>query len=410
MRRVTRSGVLTKSLLSLLGLALTVGAAYARKEYGPGVSDTEIKIGQTMPYSGPASAYGRIGKAEAAYFKMINEHGGVNGRKITLISLDDSYSPPKTVEQTRKLVEKEEVLLLFNSLGTPTNTATHKYVNQKGVPQLFVASGATKWGDPKHYPWTIGWQPNYQTEARAYAAYILEHLPDARIGVLYQNDDYGKDYLQGFHDGLGDKAATMIVKEVSYETSDPTVNSQIVTLKSSGADVFFDITTPKFAAQAIRKAYEINWHPVHFLNNVSASTAAVLKPAGLKASKGIITAGYGKDLTDPQWQTGKDYDNYVAWMKKYFPKGKIDDANIGYGYLVAMTLVHVLRQCGDNLSRVNVMRHAVNIQNLELPLLLPGVVLNTSPRDYFPIEAVRLEKFNGERWELFGDLIRADRS
>src|SRR5581483_12231754 len=337
--------------VSLFGVALSVGAAHAEKKYDPGASDTEIKIGQTMPYSGPASPYGQIGKAQAAYFQMINEQGGINGRKIKFISLDDSYSPPKTVEQTRKLVEQEQVLLLFNSLGTAPNTAIHKYVNQKKIPHLFVASGATKWGDPKNYPWTMGWQPNYQTEARAYAVYILKNLPNAKIAVLYQNDDYGKDYLQGFHDGLGDKAAKMIVKEVSYETTDPTVDSQIVTLKASGADVFFNITTPKFAAQAIRKAYDIGWHPVHFLNNVSISTATVLKPAGLEKAKGLISVGYGKDITDPQWQNGQDYKDYVAWLNKYMPGAKLDDANNGYGYLTAMTLVHVLKACGDNLTR-----------------------------------------------------------
>lgn len=398
-----------KSAVLLFGLALSAGSAYAAKKYDEGASDTEIKVGQTMPYSGPASPYGQIGRAQAAYFKMINEQGGVNGRKINLLSMDDGYSPPRTVEQTRKLVEQEGVLFLFNPLGTAPNSAIHKYVNEKKIPHLFVASGATKWGDPKNFPWTMGWQPNYQTEGRAYAAYVLKNYPNAKIGILYQNDDYGKDYLSGFKDGLGAKASKMIVKEVTYEVTDPTVDSQIVTLKGSGADVFFNITTPKFAAQAIRKAFDIDWHPVHLLNNVSASTATVLVPAGVEKAKGVITAGYGKDLTDPQWQKGKDYDDYVAWLHKYMPGGRLDDGNIGYGYMTAMTLVHVLKACGDNLTRENVMKQAASIKNLDLPLLLPGIKINTGPNDYFPIESVRLQKFNGEKWELFGDVIHADK-
>jgi branched-chain amino acid transport system substrate-binding protein len=392
------------TLASLSGVALVVGSAYGAM-YGPGVTNKQIEIGQTMPYSGPASAYGTIGKAEAAYFKMVNDDGGINGRKIKLISLDDGYSPPKTVEQIRKLVEKDNVLFIFQSLGTPTNTAVHKYLNAKKVPQLFVATGATKWGDPKHYPWTMGWQPNYQSEAKAYAAYILKHYPDAKIGILYQNDDYGKDYLRGFKEGLGMKAASMIVKEVSYETTDPTVESQIIELKASGANLFFNIATPKFAAQAIRQAHAIGWKPVQFLNNVSANVGAVLKPAGLDASKGIITAEYLKDPTDPQWRNDKDYKEWVAWMKKYNPGASMDDGNYVYGYAVAYTLAQVLKKCGDDLTRDNVMRQAANLKDLKVPMLLPGIKITTTPKDYFPIESVRLAKFDGQKFQLFGSVI-----
>jgi branched-chain amino acid transport system substrate-binding protein len=392
------------SLASLLGLMLAAGGASAAK-YGPGVTDTEIKLGQTMPYSGPASAYGSIGKAEAAYFKMVNDHGGINGRKVNLISLDDSYSPPKTVEQIRKLVEQENVLAIFQSLGTPTNSAIHKYMNAKKVPQLFVATGATEWGDYKHYPWTMGWQPNYQSESKAYAAYILKNMPNAKIGILYQNDDYGKDYLHGFKEGLGNKASKMIVKELSYETTDPTVDSQIVQLKASGADVFFNVTTPKFAAQAIRKAHEIDWKPVQFLNNVSANINTVFKPAGIDASKGIITSQYMKDINDPQFKNDKDYKEWVAFMDKYLPGVSKDNPNYAYGYAVAYTMEQVLKQCGDDLTRENVMRQAANLKNLKVPLLYPGVTINTSPTDYYPVEAVVLSKFDGVKAVPFTEVI-----
>ncbi len=388
-----------------IGLALSAAPALAAKHYGPGVTDKEIKIGQTMPYSGPASAYGQIGKAEAAYFKTINDEGGINGRKIDLISLDDGYSPPKTVEQIRKLVEEDHVLFIFQSLGTPTNTAIHKYLNAKKVPQLFVATGATKWDDPKHYPWTMGWQPNYQQEAKIYAADILKNHPNAKIGVLYQNDDYGKDYLKGFVDGLGAKAKTMIVKEVSYETSEPTVDSQIVTLKGSGADVFFNITTPKFAAQAIRQAYDIGWHPVQYLNNVSNSTGAVLKPAGFEKAKGIISTVYLKDPTDKQWDNDPAMIKFKEWLKKSLPGADPADGNNVYGYTVAQTLVHVLKQCGDDLTRENVMKQAASIKNLELPMLLPGIKINTSPTDFAPIGQMQLESFDGQNWVLHGSVM-----
>ncbi|MCI4431520.1 MAG: ABC transporter substrate-binding protein [Burkholderiales bacterium] len=393
------------SLAAILAAALASPAAFAQKKYDPGASDTEIKIGNTNPYSGPASAYGTIGKSIAAYFKMINEQGGVNGRKITFISYDDGYSPPKTVEMVRKLVEQDEVLFIFQTLGTPSNTAIHKYMNTKKVPQLHVATGATKWNDPKEYPWTMGWQPNYQTEARVYAQYILKTKPDAKIAILFQNDDYGKDYLKGMKDGLGDKAATMIVKEVSYEVTDPTVDSQMVQLQASGADVFFNITTPKFAAQAIRKAYDLGWKPLHFLNNVSASVGSVLTPAGLDKSVGVITTQYGKDPTDPNWKDDPGMKRWAEFMKKYYPDGSMIDASNVYGYSVAQTLVQVLKQCGNNLTRENVMLQAASMKDFVTDSALPGIKINTSATDFAPIESVQLAKFDGKTWVLFGEIM-----
>jgi branched-chain amino acid transport system substrate-binding protein len=396
---------LVLSAAALIGAAIAANPAAAQKKYGPGVTDTEIKIGQTNPYSGPASAYASNGKTEAAYFAMINEQGGVNGRKINFISLDDGYSPPKTVEQVRKLVEQDEVLLVYAPLGTPSNSAIHQYMNAKKVPQLFVATGATKWGDPQHFPWTMGWQPNYQTEAKIYAKYLLANKPDARIGILYQNDDYGKDYLKGFKDGLGDKAAKMIVSEVTYEVTDATVDSQIVTLKGAGADVFFNITTPKFAAQAIRKAYDIDWHPLHFLNNVSNSIGAVLQPAGPEKAVNIISTVYYKDATDAKWQNDPEYKDWIAFMKKYNKDSDPADNNTVLAYARAYTLVQVLKQCGDDLSRENVMKQAANLKNLRAPMLLPGIVINTSPTDFYPIEQMSLEKFDGKNWQLIGEVL-----
>jgi branched-chain amino acid transport system substrate-binding protein len=375
----------------------------------PGVTSTEIKVGNINPYSGPASAYGTIGKSIGAYFKMINEQGGVNGRKINYISYDDSYSPPKAVEMVRKLVEQDQVALVFQPLGTPSNSAIHKYMNQSKVPHLFVATGATKWNDPKNFPWTMGWQPNYQTEGRVYAAHLLRTVKDAKVGILFQNDDYGKDYLKGFEDGLGDKAKALIVMKQSYEVTDPTIDSQIANLKNSGANVFFNITTPKFAAQAIKKAHDLGWKPVHYLNNVSTSTATVLKPAGLDASKGLITALYIKDVTDPQWKNDKGYKDWVEWMKKYYPDGSIEDNSNAYGYSVAMTMVQVLKQCGNDLSRENIMKQAANLKNLELPMLLPGIKINTGPDDFAPIEQEQLARFNGEVWEIFGEVVASVR-
>jgi branched-chain amino acid transport system substrate-binding protein len=392
--------------LFALALATAVSqVSYAEKKYGPGVTDTEIKIGSTNPYSGPASAYGVIGRAESAYFKMINDQGGINGRKINFISLDDAYSPPKTVEQVRRLVEQDEVLFIFQSLGTPSNTAIHKYMNARKVPQLFVATGATKWGDPQNFPWTMGWQPNYQTEGHLYAKYLLQNKPDAKIAVLYQNDDYGKDYLKGFHDGLGKQAERLIAKEVSYEVTDPTVDSQVVTLQASGADTLFIIATPKFAAQAIRKVYDVGWKPMTFLNNVSSSVAAVLQPAGLEKSVGLITALYLKDPTDLQWENDPPMKIWLAWMKKYYPEGDVKDGLNVYGYAAAQTLVQALKQCGDELTQENVMRQAANLKNLEVLVLLPGIRINTSPTDFYPIEQVQLARFDGKRWVLFGDVL-----
>jgi len=389
----------------LLAAALASPAILAQKKYDPGASDTEIRIGNTNPYSGPASAYGTIGKTITAYFKMVDDQGGINGRKINFISYDDAYSPPKTVEMVRKLVEQDNVLFVFQTLGTPSNTAIHKYMNMKKVPQLHVATGASKWNDPKNFPWTMGWQPNYQTEARIYAKSILQTNPDGKIGVLYQNDDYGKDYLKGLKDGLGDKAAKAIVAEVSYEVSDPTVDSQIVQLQASGANVFFNVGTPKFAAQAIRKAYDIGWKPVQYLNNVSSSIGAVLTPAGLEKSVGIITTAYLKDYSDAQWANDPAVKRWESFMKKYYPAGDLNDGSNIYGYTVARTLEQVLKQCGDNLTRENVMKQAASMKGHYIDTLLPGITITTSDNDYAPIESVQMQRFNGKRWERFGGVM-----
>ncbi|HYM31327.1 MAG TPA: ABC transporter substrate-binding protein [Candidatus Cybelea sp.] len=386
-------------------LCLAASTAFgADRKYGPGVSDTEIKIGQTMPYSGPLSAYGAIGKAEAAYFKMVNEKGGVNGRKIDFVTLDDGYQPPKTVEVTRKLVEEDQVLGIVGSLGTPTNVAIHKYLNGKQVPQLFVATGATEWGDPEHFPWTMGWQPSYQVEGHIYARYIMKNLPNTKVAVLYQNDDAGKDYLKGITDGFGDKAGKFIVKAVSYEVTDPTVDSQVVTLQSSGADTFFNPAAPKQAAQAIRKAYDVGWKPKQFLGSISASVQSVLKPAGFEKAAGLITAAYLKDPTDKTWANDPAYKDWLAWMKKYNPEGSVEDSFNVYGYTVAMTVVKVLQKCGNDLTRENLMKQAANM-NFELPMLLPGIKVNTAPTNFFPVHQMHLQKFDGEKWILFGDVI-----
>jgi branched-chain amino acid transport system substrate-binding protein len=389
-------------------LAASSSGVLAQKKYDPGASDTEIKIGNIMPYSGPASAYGVIGKTEEAYFRKINAEGGINGRKINFISYDDAYSPPKTVEQARKLVESDEVLLIFNPLGTPPNTAIQKYLNSKKVPQLFVATGATKWNDPKNFPWTMGWQPNYQSETQIYAKYILKEKPNAKIGILYQNDDYGKDYLKGFKDGLGAKAASMIVLEESYEVSEPTIDSHIVKLKATGADVFINITTPKFAAQAIKKNAEIGWKPLHFLNNVSASIGSVIKPAGMENAQDIISSQYLKDPTDAQWKDDAGMKAWNEFLDKYYPEANRADASVMYGYSVAQTLAHVLKACGDNLTRENVMKQAASIKDLELGGLLPGIKVNTSATDFAPISSVQLIKFKGETWERFGEILSGD--
>jgi branched-chain amino acid transport system substrate-binding protein len=377
-------------------------------KYGPGASATEIKLGQTMPYSGPASAYGTIGKVEAAYFKMINDRGGVNGRKIELISLDDGYSPPKTVEQVRRLVEQDEVLALFQTLGTPPNSAIHKYVNAKKVPHLLLATGATQWGDPKNYPWTMGFNLSYQSEGQIYAKWLLKNKPNAKIAVLYQNDDYGKDVLKGVKDGLGAAGAKMIIAEATYEVTDPTIDSQMIKLQGSGADTFIDITTPKFGAQAVRKAYDSGWKPLHILNNVSASVGSVLVPAGLEKAVGAITVAYYKDPNDVQWKDDPAMLEWRAFMGHYYRDGDPKDASNLYGYLAAQTMVQILKQCGNDLTRENVMRQAANLKDFKLPLLLPGMAINTGPNDFFPIEQAQLEKFTGTQYQLFGDLISTD--
>jgi branched-chain amino acid transport system substrate-binding protein len=387
------------------GLTLTSGSVWAAGQYGTGVTDTEIKIGNTMPYSGPASGYSAIGKAQAAYFAMINEQGGINGRKINFISRDDGYSPPKTVEQVRKLVEEDQVLLLFQTLGTPPNLAIRGYLNDNKVPQLFVGSGADQWNDPKHYPWTMGWQPSYGTEAHIFARYILANLPEAKIAVLYQNDDFGKDYLNGLRDGLKAKTSNPIVATASYETTDPTIDSQIVALHGSGADVLLIAAIPKFTTLAIRKIYDIGWRPTQFLNSVSTSVASVMKPAGLEKGVGVISAAYNKDPTDPQWQDAPEYKDWLAWMKKYNPAANIGDSFNVYGYVTAQTMVAVLKASGDNLTRENVMKEAASLRDLRLPMLLPGISLSTSTSDYAPIKQMQLQKFDGNTWKLFGEVI-----
>jgi branched-chain amino acid transport system substrate-binding protein len=393
-----------------LALALAASPVSAQKKYDDGATDTEIKIGNTNPYSGNASAYGVIGKTIEAYFKMVNDKGGINGRKINFITYDDGYSPPKTVEMVRKLVEQDKVLFLFQTLGTPPNTAIHKYMNGKKVPQLFVATGASKWGHPKEFPWTMGWQPDYMTEAAIYAKHILANVKDAKIGILMQNDDYGKDYLNGFKQGLGKDADKLIAQLATYEVTDPTVDSQMIQLKNSGANVFFNITTPKFAAQAIKKAAEIGWKPAHYLNNVSASVGAVMKPAGFENGQGVITAAYIKDPTDPQWAKSPDMVAWNEFMDKYLPQGDKKTSFYAYGYAVTATLVEVLKKCGDNLTRENVMKQAASLKGLEVPLLLPGIKVNTGANDFYPIQSVKLQRFKGETFELFGDVISGESS
>ncbi|WP_395714419.1 ABC transporter substrate-binding protein [Reyranella sp.] len=390
-------------------LAMLSGStgAFAQKKYSDGATDTEIKIGHCGPYSGPASSYGAIGKTIEAYWKSVNEAGGINGRKVKFITLDDGYSPPKTVEVVRQLVEQEKVLALFQTLGTPTNTAIHKYMNQKKVPMLFVATGASKWGKPKEFPWTMGFQPDYHTEAVIYGKHIVANVKDAKIAVLMQNDDYGRDYFDGFKEGLG-KEAGRIVKTVTYEATDPTVDSQIIQLKDSGANVFFNISAPKASAQAIRKAADIGWKPVHYLNNVSVSVAAVMKPAGFDNAQGIITASYMKDATDKQWDGDEEMRAWRAWMGKYMPSANQADANHIYGYAVSFLMHQTLKKCGDDLTRENVMKQAASHQKLRVPLLLPGIFVNTSPTDFYPIQAVQLQRFKGESWELFGDIMHAE--
>ncbi|WP_439372987.1 ABC transporter substrate-binding protein [Bradyrhizobium sp. DASA03120] len=396
------------ALLAAFALCTAMsGPAQAQKKYDSGASDAEIKIGNIMPYSGPASAYSAIGKTEEAYFNKINAEGGINGRKIKFISYDDGYSPPKTVEQARKLVESDGVLLIFGSLGTSTNGAIRKYMNEKKVPQLFVASGASKWNDPKQYPWTMGWQPSYASEARIYAKYIMKEKPDAKIGVLYQNDDFGKDYLKGLKEGLGPKASVIVLEE-SYDTSEPAIDEHVVKLKTSGADVFISITTPKFAAQAIKKAAEINWRPVHIISNVSASVGGVLEPAGLEISQGILSATYTKDGSDPQWNADDGMKKFYNFLAQYEPKANKLDAGVVFGYAAAQTMVKVLQMCGDDLTRENVMRQAAGIRDFAPDTLLPGIKINTAPDNFAPIEQLQMMRFKGKKWELFGEVISSE--
>jgi branched-chain amino acid transport system substrate-binding protein len=389
---------------AVIAFAATSSGALAQKRYDTGATDTEIKIGNIMPYSGPASAYGVIGKTEEAYFKMINDEGGINGRKIDFITYDDSYSPPKAVEQARKLVESDEVLLVFNPLGTPSNSAIQKYLNGKKVPQLFVATGATKWNEPKEFPWTMGWQPSYQSEGQIYAKFLLKEKPDAKIAVLYQNDDFGKDYLKGIKDGLGAKAS-MITAEESYEVSEPTVESHVVKLKSANPDIVISITTPKFAAQTIKKIAELSWKPLRIVVNVSASVGAVMKPAGLEASQDVLSAAYAKDGADSKWDNDPGMKKWAAFLDKYMPGANKTDANVVYGYGVAQTLEKTLQMCGDDLTRANVMKQAASLKDFAPDTLLPGVKINTSTTNFAPISQLQMQRFKGEKWEQFGDII-----
>jgi len=391
-------------LAASVSVALT-GSAFAQKKYDTGATDKEIKIGNIMPYSGPASAYGVIGTIEAAYFKMINDQGGINGRKINFITYDDGYSPPKAVEQARKLVESDEVLFLASPLGTPSNSAIQKYMNAKKVPQLFVSTGATKFGEYKDFPWTMGWQPAYQSEGRIYAAYLLKEKPDAKIGVMYQNDDFGKDLLKGLKDGLGSKAASMIISEASYEVSEPTIDSHIVKLRAAGADTFVSITTPKFAAQAIKRVAEIGWKPMYFQSNVGASVGSVLKPAGFDNAQGILSAAYAKDGADPQWDNDEGMKKFYAFLAKYAPDANKTDGSVVFGYGHAQTIVQTLKQAGDDLTRANIMKQAASLKDFAPDTLLPGITINTSATDFYPIEQLQMMRFKGDKWDLFGPII-----
>jgi branched-chain amino acid transport system substrate-binding protein len=404
---IRRAAIIAPRALALVALMAIAGPAAAQKKYDPGASDTEIKLGQTMPYSGPLSGFITLAKAELAYFAMVNEQGGVNGRKINLISLDDGFSPPKTVEQTRKLVEDDQVLAISGSLGTSTNAAVQKYLNQKKVPQLFLATGAARWNDPKNFPYTMTLTPIYTAEASIYAAYVMKEAKEPKVAVLYQNDDFGKDFIKGFRERLGERAREVMVREVSYEVTDATVDSQIIDLASTKVNVFLNITTPKFAVQAIRKAHDLGWKPMQFIDNPAASIGIVMRPAGVEAAKGIISAAFVKDPTDPQYKDDPEFQAWVAWMKKYFPSGSLEDPQNVVGYVQAQTMVQVLKQCGDDLTRENVMRQAANLKHFHPAMLLRGIDMNTSPTDYQPMEEMLLQRFNGERVEVFGELLSA---
>ena len=402
-RRRFLAGVSAATALS------TSRVAFGQKKYDTGATDTEIRIGHTNPYSGPASSYSSIGKLHQAYFRMVNETGGINGRKINFISYDDGYQPPKTVEMIRKLVEEDRVLACFNMTGTPCNSAVHKYLNQKKVPQLYIATGASKWGNPKDFPWTMGYQPDYHTEGIIYAKHILATVKDAKIGVLYQNDDYGKDYFNGIKDGLA-KEAGRLVKVVTYEATDPTVDSQIIELKNSGANVFYNVSISKFAAQAMRKAADLEWKPVQYMNNVAASVGTTMKPAGFDNVQGVLTAAWLKDPTDHQWDNEPDMKEWRAFMAKYIPDGNLADGSYIYAYGVATLMRITLEKCGDVLTRENLMKQAAGHHQLRLPGLLPGITVSTSPTDFYPVQAVQLSRFKGETWELFGDVMHNESS
>ncbi len=403
-RRLFIAGAAGASAATILG---TAPAVHAQKKYDDGASDTEIKIGNTNPYSGPASAYAAIGKTIDTYFKSVNDAGGINGRKVKFISLDDGYVPSKTVELVRQMVEGDKIFALFQSLGTPCNTAIHKYMNTRKVPQLYVATGASKWGNPKEFPWTMGFQPDYHTEAVIYAKHALANVKDPKIGVLIQNDDFGRDYLGGLKEGLG-KDVDKIVKTVTFEATDPTVDSQVIQLKDSGANIFMNFAGPKAGAQAIRKAVDIDWRPVQYLTNVSVSVAAVMKPAGFENAQGIMTASYLMDSTDKQWDTHEEMKTWRAWMDKNMPGANKADANHVYGYAVSYLMTETLKRCGNDLTRANLMKQAASFQKFRVPLLLPGIFINTSPTDFYPIQAVQLQRFKGETWELFGEVMHAE--
>lgn len=391
-----------KLYIAMATLAITMGLAEANeKKYGPGVSDTEIRIGNVVPYSGPASAYGVRGSAIVEYFKKVNEKGGINGRKINVISLDDAYSPPKAVEQTRKLVENENVLAVYGSVGTPSNSAVHKYLNSKKVPQLFVATGASKWNDPKNYPWTTAMLPLYDMEAGIYANYVLKNKPDGKVAIIYQNDDFGKDFVHGFREALGDKAKAMIVSEAPYEVTSATVDAEVLRMRASGADILFIVATPKFAAQVIKRTHELDWKPLQMVVSVSASIGSVLKPAGLNASQGLITAVALKEPDDPQWANDQDMKDYKAFMKSIGQEGMIDDSNAVQGYMAATLLERVLRRAGDNLTRENIRDIAASMHEANVPMVLPKLTLNTSPTDYSLYDALYLQRFEGDRYNLF---------
>ena len=401
----TRTAAFTTAVIAFAAMN---GSALAQKKYDTGATDTEIKVGNIMPYSGPASAYGVIGKTEEAYFKMINDKGGINGRKINFVTYDDGYSPPKAVEQVRKLVESDEVLVVFNPLGTPSNTAIQKYLNSKKVPQLFVATGATKWNDPKNFPWTIGWQPSYQSEAQIYAKWLMKEKPDAKIAILYQNDDFGKDYLKGTKDGFGAKASSTIIMEESYEVSEPSIDGHIVKIKAANPDVLLIYTTPKFGAQTIKKTAELGWKPLQIITNVSASVGSVMKPAGFEASQDVLSAAYAKDGADPRWNDDADMKKWVEFLDKYMPGADKTDSSVVYGYGAAQTLVKALEQCGDDLTRANLMKQAASLKDFAPDTLLPGVKINTGPNDFAPISQLQMQKFKGEKWEPFGDIMNGD--